>query len=202
MKLYYSPGVCSLSPYIAFLEAGVPFEPVKVDIKTHKLEDDSDYYLVNPRGYVPALRLDDGSVMTEGPAIVQYIADLKPEKKLAPPNGTIERYRLQEWLGFINSEIHKGFSPLFNSKTNAEYKEVVAQKLSERFNWLSKQLEGKQYLMGDQFTVADGYLFTVLRWTRPVGINLTDWPVLQAFVERVGERPAVQEALKSEKTSK
>ena len=198
MKLYYNPGVCSLSPHIAFREAGISFEPVKVDTKTHTLADGGDYYEINPRGYVPALRLDDGSVMTEGPAIVQYIADLNPESGLAPANGTIERYRLQEWLGFINSELHKGFSPLFNPAANPEYKTTVVKKLTDRLTWTARQLEGKQYLTGDRFTVADGYLFTVLRWTKGVGINLSDWPVLQSFSERVASRPAVRAALEAE----
>jgi len=198
MKLYYSPGACSLSPHIALLEAGVPFIAVKASTKTHLLDNGTDFYTINPKGYVPVLELDSGERLTEGPAIVQYIADRNPGSGLAPAAGSMERYRLQEWLNFITSEIHKQFSPLFAANTPAEYKAIQIEKLGKRFDWLSEQLEGKDYLMGKQFTVADAYLFTVVRWSQFVGIDLTRWPVLAAYQTRVAARPKVQEALLAE----
>src|SRR6266478_688935 len=198
MKLYYSPGACSLSPHIVLLEAGLKGTLVKVDTKTHKTEDGGDYYAVNSKGYVPLLELDDGDRLSEGPAIVQYLADRNPASKLAPAAGTMERYRLQEWLNFITSELHKQFSPLFAANTPAEYKEVLKEKLAKRFDWLSGELEGKDYLMGKQFTVADAYLYTILRWTNFVGIDMAKWPVLAAYEARVAARPKVQEALNAE----
>ena len=198
MKLFFSPGACSLSPHIALLEAGVPFDLQKVDTKSHQTAEGGDFYAVNAKGYVPVLQLNDGQLLTEGPAIVQYIADQKPESKLAPKAGSIERYRLQEWLNFITSEIHKGFSPLFAADTPAEYKEIATEKLGKRFDWLSTQLAGKSYLMGDTFTVADGYLFTVINWGQWVGIDLANWPVLKEYHGRVAARPQVQQAMKAE----
>ena len=198
MKLYFSPGACSLSPRIALLEAGLPFDTQRVDTKTKELVGGGDFWAVNSKGYVPALELDNGQVLTEGPAIVQYIADQKPESGLAPRAGTMERYRLQEWLNFITSEIHKQFGPMFVPNTPAEYKEILKDKLAKRFDWISKQLDGKSYLMGETFTVADGYLFTVLNWCQWVGIDLANWPVLAAYQARVSARPKVQEALKAE----
>jgi glutathione S-transferase len=198
MKLYYSPGACSLSPHIAFREAGLPVTLVKANTKTHQLDDGTDFYSINTRGYVPVLELDDGVRLTEGPAIVQYLADRSPASGLAPAAGTIERYRLQEWLNFITSELHKQFSPLFAANTPAEYKEILKEKIAKRFDWLSGELKGKDYLMGKQFTVADGYLYTILRWTNFVGIDLAKWPVLTAYDARVAARPKVQEALIAE----
>jgi len=198
MKLYYSPGACSLSPHIVLLEAGLKATSVKVDTKTHKTEDGGDYYLVNPKGYVPLLELDDGDRLTEGPAIVQYLADRNPASKLAPAAGTMERYHLQEWLNFITAELHKQFSPLFQSTTPAEYKETLKEKIGQRFDWVGQQLKGKDYLMGSTFTVADAYLFTMLTWTKHVGIDLARWPVLTAYQARVAARPNVREAMIAE----
>ena len=198
MKLYYSAGACSLSPHIALREAGLPVELVKVDIRQKKLEDGSDYRGVNPKGYVPAVELPNGEVLTEGPAILQYVADQNPDSRLAPKAGTLERYRLQEWLTFIGTEIHKSFSPLFDPTAPAEAKAPSLAKLNARFDWLETQLANKNFLLGDQFTVADGYLFTVLNWTGHVGIDLAKWPSLLAYRTRIGSRPKVQEALKAE----
>ncbi len=198
MKLYFSPGACSLSPRIALLEAGLPFTTQKVDTKTKQLDGGGDFWAINSKGYVPTLELDNGQVLTEGPAIVQYIADQNPASGLAPKAGTLERYRLQEWLNFITSEIHKGFSPLFDPTLAPEVKQIFKDKLGKRFDWLVTQLTSKQYLMGDAFTVADGYLFTVLNWCQWVGIDLAKWPVLKDYQARVSARPKVQEALKAE----
>lgn len=198
MKLYYSPGACSLSPHIALREAGIAFEPVLASTKSHKLQDGTDYYGINPLGYVPMLELDDGTRLREGPAIVQYIADLAPTKNLAPANGTLSRYRLQEWLTFIGTEIHKTFSPLFNPSMPEEAKAVFKAKLASRYEWLNGQLAGKEFVMGDHFTVADGYLFTVTNWTKPMGIDLSGFPNVTAWHDRVAARPAVQEAMKVE----
>jgi glutathione S-transferase len=202
MKLYYSPGACSLSPHIALREAGLAFEPVLASTKSHKLQDGTDYYGINPLGYVPMLELDDGTRLREGPAIIQYIADLAPTKNLAPANGTLSRYRLQEWLTFIGTEIHKTFSPLFNPNMPEEAKTVFKDKLKSRYQWLDGELEGKDYLMGEHFTVADGYLFTVTNWTKPMAIDLAPFPNVQAWHARVGARPAVQEAMKAESPAK
>ena len=198
MKLYYAPGACSLSPHIVLLEAGLEATRVKVDTKTHKTEDGGDYYAVNPKGYVPLLELDDGDRLTEGPAIVQYIADRNPASKLAPAAGTMERYHLQEWLNFITSELHKQFSPLFQQTTPAEYKEMLKEKIGKRFDWVAQQLQAKDYLMGSTFTVADAYLFTILSWAKHVGIDLSRWPVLTAYQSRVAARPKVREAMIAE----
>ncbi len=198
MKLYYSPGACSLSPHIALQESGLAFEAIAAPTKTHKLPDGSDYYKVNPLGYVPLLELDDGTRLREGPAIVQYIADQVPDKKLAPPNGTMARYKLQEWLTFIGTEIHKGFSPMFNPAMPPEAKAIAKAKLEERLKWVDGELAGKTFLMGDQFTVADGYLFTVTNWTNFVGMDISALTHLKEFQARVADRPAVKAAMKAE----
>ena len=179
-------------------EAGLTFEAVLAPTKTHKLLDGTDYYTINPLGYVPYLTLDDGKSLHEGPAIVQYIADLVPDKKLAPPNGTYERYKLQEWLTFIGTEVHKNFSPLFVPTTPDQTKAASIEKLQSRLKWVDGELAGKQYLMGDQFTVADGYLFTVTNWGQYVGLDLTPFTNLVAYRARVAARPAVQAAMKAE----
>ncbi|MDQ6681432.1 MAG: glutathione transferase GstA [Pseudomonadota bacterium] len=198
MKLYYSPGACSLSPHIVLREAGLAFEPVRASTKTHKLDDGTDYYTINPKGYVPALELDGGERLTEGPAIVQYIAEQAPAKKLAPANGTMQRYRLQEWLNFITSELHKGIGGIFNPAMPEEAKTLMRTKGTARLKWVDEQLAGKQYLMGDAFSVADAYLFTVTRWTANTGIDISGFGNLTAYMARVAARPAVQEALKVE----
>jgi glutathione S-transferase len=198
MKLYFSPGACALHPQITLREAGIPFEMVRVDLRSHKVHDGSDYYQVNPKGYVPALQLDDGSILTEGAVIDQYVADLKPEKKLLPPAGTVARYRVQEWLNFMASEIHKSFSPLFGKDEAA--KVAPRARLETRFEFLNKELATHPFLTGDGFTVADAYLFNMLRWAGFTGIDLSKWPNLQAFFARVEARPAVQEALAAEKS--
>jgi len=198
MKLYYSPGACSLSPHIVLRESGLPFEPVMTSTKTHKLQDGSDFYAINPKGYVPVLELDNGERLTEGPAIVQYIADQAPAKHLAPAAGTMARYRLQEWLNFTTSELHKTYSPLFNAAVPEEYKAMAKTRLLDRYRWLDAQLEGKSYLMGDSFSVADAYLFTVTNWAKHVDLDLSAMKNVGAFMARVAARPAVQEALKAE----
>ncbi len=198
MKLYYSPGACSLSPHIVLRESGLAFTPVLASTKTHKLADGTDYYTINPKGYVPLLELDDGQRLAEGPAIVQYVADKVPEKKLVPAWGTMERYRAMEWLTFIGTEIHKSFSPLFNPAMPEEAKALSRQKVLDRLKWVDGQLAGKDYLMGATFTVADAYLFTVSRWSPFVGVDITGLANLNAFIARVNARPAVQEALKAE----
>jgi len=199
MKLYYAIGTCALSPHIVLREAGLPYQLERVDLKTKKLTNGGeDFNEINPRGYVPVLALDDGRRLTEGPAIVQYIADLKPESQLAPPAGTFERYHLQELLNFIGTEIHKSFSTLFNSSAPGDWKNAVRDKLAQRFDWIDKALDSRTYLMGDAFTVADAYLYTVLRWAKPHGIDLSRWPRLAAYYAAVGARPRVREALKEE----
>ncbi len=198
MKLYYSPGACSLSPHITFLEAGLPVTLVKVDTKTHKVASGEDFYGINGKGYVPVLELDDGRRLTEGPAIVQYLADRNPGSQLAPAAGSFERYRLQEWLNFITSELHKQYGPFFAPVTPADYKPILRDKLSQRLEWLAGQLDGSDYLMGSQFTVADAYLYTILRWSPFIGIDLVQWPVVAAYKARVEARPHVREALLAE----
>ncbi len=198
MKLYYSPGACSLSPHIVLREAGLAFEPVLANLKTHQLTDGTDYYGISPKGYVPLLELDNGERLSEGPAIVQYIADQAPASKLAPPAGTMARYRLQEWLTFIGTELHKTFSPLFNPAIGEDAKVIFRKKLVERFTWVDSKLASKSYLMGDDFCAADAYLFTVARWAPFVGVDITGLANLSAFMARVNARPAVQEALKAE----
>ncbi|MEO8557724.1 MAG: glutathione transferase GstA [Rhodospirillales bacterium] len=198
MKLYFSPGACSLSPHIALSESGLKFDLVQVDLKAHKTKSGDDFYKINPNGYVPALQTDDGHVLTEGPAIVQYIADKAAGKKLAPANGSFERYHLQEWLNFISTELHKGFSPLFNPATPDAMKQPIKDKLLNRFTYVDKQLAGKQYLLGNDFSVADGYLFTMCQWAAFMQVPVDTLPNLKAWRERVAARPAVQAALKTE----
>jgi glutathione S-transferase len=198
MKLYYSPGACSLSPHIVLNEAGLPFEKIKADTKTKVLPDGSDYRSVNPLGYVPLLELDDGTRITEGPAIVQYIADQVPAKKLAPPNGTMERVKLQSWLNFVTSELHKGFSPLFNPSMPDEAKKIFRERLGTRFAYLDQHLAGNDYLMGKDFSVADAYAFVVSNWAGRVDVDLSSYANVLAWRKRVGARPAVQEAMKAE----
>lgn len=198
MKLYYSPGACSLSPHIVLHEAGLAYEPVLASTKTHQLADGTDFYTINPLGYVPVLELDDGTRLREGPAIVQYLADQAPHKNLAPAHGTLGRYRLQEWLTFIGTEIHKIFSPLFVPGTPEDYKPQVKQRLLARLQWVDSELAGKPYLMGEQFSVADAYLFTVTNWGQYVGLDISQLKNLVAYRERIAARPAVQAAMKAE----
>ena len=198
MKLYYSPGACSLSPHIVARELGIAVELKKVNTKDKTIEGGGDFRTVNPKGYVPALELDNGQVLTEGSAIVQYLADQKPEAGLAPKNGSFERSRLQEWLNFLTSEIHKGFSPLFKPNTPEEYKTIAKENLATRFDWLDKELAARDYLTGKAFSVADAYFFVLLNWTKFQSIDLNRWPNLAKFQARVGARPKVQEALQAE----
>ena len=198
MKLFYSPGACSLSPHIVSREAGIPVELQKVDLKARRYDGGADYTKINAKGYVPALQLDSGQVLTEGPAIVQYLADQKPDARLAPKPGSFERYQLQEWLNFIGTELHKGFSPLFRPNTPDEYKRIAKENLATRIDWLDKQLDGRDFLMGKNFSVADAYAFTILSWSKPLQIDLSRWPNVTAYLARVGARPRVQEALKAE----
>lgn len=196
MKLFYSPGACSLSPHIVACEAGIPVDLVQVDLKNHKLESGGDFAEINPKGYVPVLQLDGGERLTEGPAIVQFLAEQKPDAGLLPEAGSLDRYRVQEWLNYISTELHKTFVPLFWNGS-AEEKAAAQEKLSDRFGYVDSQLDG-DYLLGDRFTVADAYLFTVTNWMDRLGIDYSHLPRLQAFQKRVRERPGVQEALRSE----
>lgn len=198
MKLYYMTGTCSLASAISLLEAGLKFELVKVDRKTRKAADGLDYGEVNPKGYVPALTLDNGETLTENVAVLQYIADRNPAAKLAPPAGTMERYRLVEWLAFINSEIHKSFSPLFRAHVNDAFKEYSLTNLGARLDYAQRALGSKAYLMGEQFTVADAYLYVILGWGAHVNVDIGRWPQLKRLHERVGARPHTVAALKSE----
>jgi glutathione S-transferase len=198
MKLYFAPGACSLSPHIVLLEAGLPFDLEQVDVRAKKTKAGGDFLQINPKGQVPTLELDDGEVLTEGPAIVQYIADKAPGSKLAPPAGTKERYRVQEWLNFIASELHKNFSPLFRPTTPEDYKLIAWENLVGRFRYLNKHLASRSYLMGDTFTVADAYLFVMINWANALQLDLTPFPSLRAFRERVLARPKVHEAMKAE----
>jgi glutathione S-transferase len=198
MKLFYSSGACSLSPHIVLLEAGIPFTMEKIDLRTKKTAQGTDYLSINAKGAVPALQLDDGQLLTEGPAIVQYLADQKPDSGLAPRAGTFERYRLMELLNFVTSELHKSYSPLFNPAASDDWKAAAHANLEKKFQWLSGYLGNQAYLMGDTFTVADAYMFTVLSWSSRVGVDLSKHPVLTAYLARVAQRPKVQEALKAE----
>ena len=198
MKLYFSPGSCSLAVHIVLHESGLPFEAVQTSTKTHLLPDGSDYYAISPNGYVPLLELDDGERLTEGPAINQYLADLVPELKLAPANGTMARYRLQEMLNFIGTELHKNIGNLFNPALPEEARPLFRARGLARLTWINSQLEGKTYLIGETFTIADAYLFVVANWTQHVSIDRSALTALTAFVERIGARPAVQAALKAE----
>ena len=198
MKLYYSPGACSLSPHIVLHESGLAFTPVLASTKTHKLADGTDYYTINPKGYVPLLELDDGQRLSEGPAISQYIADKVPEKKLVAPWGTMERYRQIEWLTYIGTELHKVFSPLFMPNMPEEAKAIFRARVLSRLEWVNQQLEGRPYLMGDSFSVPDAYLFAVTNWTKFVGVDISGLPHLGAFMQRMAARPAVRQALEAE----
>ena len=196
MKLYYSPGACSLAPHIAMREAGIPVELMKVDLKAKQYEG-GDYKQVNSKGYVPAVETPEG-VLTEAPVILQYIADQKPESGLAPKPGDPARYKMQEMLNFITSEMHKGMGNFFNPALNDGWRQAVTDRLGLRLDWVAKQLEGKQYIMGDKFTVADAYLFTILNWAGPSKFDLSKWPTIVEYHKRVAARPKVQEALKAE----
>ncbi|PMQ02800.1 Glutathione S-transferase GST-6.0 [Dyella sp. AD56] len=198
MKLYYAAGACSLSPHIVALEAGIPVELEKVDSKAKRTASGEDFLQINPKGYVPALKLDSGELLTEGPAIVQYLADLKPESGLAPANGTTARYRLQEVLGYINSELHKTYSPLFKPDTPDGVREERKAYLHKRYALLDQHLAKHEWLVGDHFTAADAYLFTVTNWAQHVNFDLSDLPAILAFQKRVAARPSVQAALKAE----
>jgi glutathione S-transferase len=198
MKLYYSPGACSLSPHIALLEAGLPYDLVKVDLRAKKLENGDDFWAVNPKGQVPALGLDSGEVITEGPVIVQVIADQASAKNLAPGRDTAERYKLLEWLNFTTTELHKNFSPLFNPALSDDTKTFFRDRLMGKFKYLDSKLAGQDYLLGKQFTVADGYLYVMLRWADGHKMDLSGFPNLMAFKDRVAARPKVQEALAKE----
>ena len=198
MKLYYSPGACSLSPHIALLEAGLPYDLVKVDLRAKKLENGDDYLKVNPKGQVPALALDNGELVTEGPVIVQMIADKASAKNLAPARDSAERYKLLEWLNFITGELHKNFSPLFNPTIPDEVKNFFKDRIMGKFKYTDSQLAGHDYLMGKQFTVADGYLYTMLRWADGNKLDLSGLNNLMAYKDRVAARPKVQEALTKE----
>lgn len=198
MKLFFSPGACSLSPHIVAIEAGIPLDLVKVDVTTKTVTRDGDFWDVNPKGYVPVLALDNGAVLTEGPAIVQYLADLAPSAGLAPANGSFERVRLQEALNYLTSEIHKSYSPLFKPDVLPAVREERLAYLTRRYALIEKQLVGRNYLLGDRFTVADAYLFTLTRWARAVQLDLSGFPNLEAFQKRVGSRKAVLGALREE----
>jgi len=198
MKLYYSTGACSLSPHIVLREAGLDFELVLASTKTHQLADGTDYYSINPKGSVPLLELDNGERLSEGPVIVQYIADQVPDQQLLPPAGTMARYRVQEWLNFITSELHKGYGALFTPAVPADYKAMVRTKLGERLAWVDSRLEGRDFLMGERFCVADAYLFVVAGWSPHVGVDIAGLKHLGAFMARMAARPAVQAALKAE----
>jgi glutathione S-transferase len=198
MKLYYSPGACSLSPHIALLEAGLPYDLVKVDLRAKKLENGDDYLAVNPKGQVPALALDSGELVTEGPVIVQMIADKAAGKNLAPARDSAERYKLLEWLNFTTTELHKNFSPLFQPAIPDEVKAFFKDRIMGKFKYADGKLAGQDYLMGKQFTVADGYLFVMLKWAERTGMDLSALKNLTAFKDRVAARPKVQEALTKE----
>lgn len=197
MKLFYSPGACSLSPHIVLAESGLPYKLEKVDLKTKKTETGTDYLSVNAKGYVPALEMDDGSILTEGPAIIQYLADRVPDLGLAPPAGTMDRYRLQEWLTFIGTEIHKAFSPLWHT-TSDDIRKSATEALHRRFDWLAPQLADRDYLMTGRFTVADAYLFTVLNWTNFLKMPTDRWPGIGSYLKRIGSRESVIKAFKEE----
>jgi glutathione S-transferase len=201
MKLYFSPGACALHPQIALREAGLKFDMVRVDIRAHKLHDGTDFYGINAKGYVPVLELDDGTRLTEGAVIDQFVADKNPGSKLLPPAGTMDRVHVQEWLHFIGTEIHKSFAPLFNPALEGDAREAQKKKVTGRLANLEQQPGGKTYLTGDTFTVADGYLYNMLRWTAFTQIELAKWPNLSAYFARVEARPAVKAAVEAEKSA-
>jgi glutathione S-transferase len=198
MRLYFSPGACSMAPHIVLREAGFTFDLEKVDLATKKTESGKDFNQINPTGYVPAIRLDDGEILTEASVILQYLADQKPASRLAPKPGTVGRYRLMEWLNFVSSEVHKQLGSLFNPKVTGEWKESHLTVIRKRFDYLTENLHGRQYLMGDSFSVADAYLFTVLNWSNFLKVDLGKWPVLKDYMVRVSARPAVMETMKAE----
>ncbi len=198
MKLYFSNGACSMAPHIVLRESGLPFDLVRASTKTHQLDDGTDFYSINDKGSVPVLELDSGERLTEGPAIVQYVADQVPAKNLAPANGTMARYRLQEWLNFITSELHKSYGPLFRPTTPEEYKVITKQSLTTKYALVDKWLTGKNYTMGDAFSVADAYLFTVTSWAAHVGLDLSSFKNVGAFMARMAARSSVQETLAAE----
>ena len=198
MKLYYTPGACSLAPHIASREVGVDVDLEQVDLREKKTKGGKDFWGINPKGQVPVLELDNGEHLTEAPAVLQYLADQKPGAGLVPAAGTADRYRVQEWLNFVGSELHKTYGPMFRPTTPEEFKKLSRENLGKRFDLLDKHFAGKKYLMGDKFTVADAYMFAVLRWSPRVEIDLGKWPHVQAYVDRVAARPKVQEALKAE----
>jgi glutathione S-transferase len=198
MKLYYSPGACSLAPHIVFQELRLPYTAIKVDTITKTIEGGGDYLKTNSKGYVPAVELDDGQVLTEAAVILQYLADRKPESGLAPAAGTTERYRFQEWLNFIATEIHKGFNPLWKPDSTEDEKQRARARLAARLDWLATQMQLRNFVAGQQFTVADAYLFTTLNWGQWTGVDLARWPVLKDYVTRIAARPQVREALKAE----
>lgn len=197
MKLFYSPGACSLSPHIVLKELGYTFSKEKVDLRSKKTESGADFLAINDKGYIPALQLEDGEVLTEGSIIIQYLVDQKPDAKLAPKAGTIERVRLNEWLTFIATELHKGFSPLFGP-VNEEATQATITKLYKRLDYVEGKLKDHAYISGDDFTIADAYLFTVLNWSKPLKLDLSKYPSITAFIERVAQRPSVQAAMKDE----
>ena len=198
MKLYYAPGACSLAPHIVAREAGLSPDLEKVDLANRTTVSGRSFLEVNPKGYVPALQVQDGTVMTEVSALIQYLADQAPQAGLIPAVGAPERYKVLEWIGFISTEIHKGFGPLWNPTTPDAVKQATKEKLFQRFAYLDQQLDGRSYLTGERFTVADAYLFVVVNWTNFHGLSLGDYPNLAAFMERVAARPKVQEALQAE----
>jgi glutathione S-transferase len=202
MKLYFYPAACSLAPHIVMREAGFSFELEQVDLGKKLTAGGEDFSKINPKGYVPALRLDDGEILTEVAVILQYLADHKPASGLEPGAGTMERYRVMEWLNFIATEVHKQFGPLFNPKITAEWKESQLSRLAQRFDYLAQHLSGKQYLMGDKFTVADSYLFTVINWAGFLHVDMAKWPQLTDYLARIAARPAVKAAMEAEGLTK
>ncbi|WP_409260457.1 glutathione transferase GstA [Pseudomonas putida] len=198
MKLFYSPGACSLSPHIVLNELDLPYTVEKVDLKTHTTASGADFYTLNAKGYVPALQLDNGEVLTEGPAIVQYLAEQKPQANLLPAAGSLGRVRVQEWLNFIGTELHKTLGALFNPSISAEAKSRTLDTFGKRLGFVEKALQGKDYLTGKAFSVADAYLFTIVNWAPMLGIDLTPWPTVAQFQKRVASRPAVQKTLQAE----
>ncbi|MEQ1589283.1 MAG: glutathione transferase GstA [Gallionella sp.] len=198
MKLYYAPGTCALASHIALEESGQPFTIDKLNVPTKTTASGEDFMQINPKGYVPVVKLDDGNILTEGAVILQYIADQNPSSNLAPAQGTMARYRLQEWLNFIGSEVHKTYSPMFNKAVSEDYKIVARNLLAKRLSYVEAQLASKSYLMGDTFTIADAYLFTVLRWSERVSFDLNPFPNIQGYLARIAARPSVQAAMKAE----
>src|SRR4030095_898625 len=198
MKLYYTPGACSLSPHIVLCEAGLDFQLEKLDLNTKKTETDKDYLTINPKGCVPALEMDNGQILTEGPAIVQYLPDLKPQSKLAPPNGSLERYRVQEMLNFVSTDLHKSYGLLFRPNTPDAQKKISMEHLAQRYAFAAQVLDGQSYLFGDTFTIADAYFFTVTNWAKRLNVDLSPWPVIQQYQARVADTPALQRAWKEE----